>query len=173
MDAPSALVSMLPRLSPTTSGITIRQVLRENALPGFTSSGFYQVDYLINGQPWTGFALIGTDGPEKYSGYAWNLYYSGIGVPAGSDGSVGTALLRSWQSWDPSGAIAQRASQAKQMLDETSQLWKETSEFRSRTADRQARDVGCLLSGYHFFEDDSRAFDLPPLPCDQRYVPSR
>ena len=46
-------------------------------------------DYKVNGKPWTGVATIGTDDPSKYSNFLWNLYYSGIGVPAGSDPSDG------------------------------------------------------------------------------------
>jgi hypothetical protein len=92
-------------------------------------------------------------------------------VPAGSDGSVGAALLKSWRSWDPSGAIAQRTAQAKALIDQTNEVWKQTSEFRSRTADRQSRDVGCLLLGYYDVEDNSRKYDLPPLPCGRQYVP--
>ena len=34
------------------------------------------------------------------------------------------------------GAIAQRSAQAKQLLDETNDVWQETAEFRATTADR-------------------------------------
>jgi hypothetical protein len=131
----------------------------------------YEFNYKVNGKPWVGVGTAATDSPEKYSNFSWAFYYSGIGVPVGSDPAVGAALLKTWQSWNPTGAIAQRSQQAKQLLDESGDVWQETSEFRARTADRQARDVGCLLQGYSEIEDNSRKYDLPPLPCDQQYGP--
>ena len=92
-------------------------------------------------------------------------------VRTGSDGSVGSGLVQAWRAWDPSGAIAQRSQRSKQLLDETNQIWKDTSEFRAAQADRQSRDVGCLLQGYYDVEDNSRKYDLPPLPCGQEYGP--
>lgn len=79
--------------------------------------------------------------------------------------------MKAWQAWNPSGAIAQRSQRSKQLLDETNQIWKDTSEFRASQADRQSRDVGCLLQGYYNVEDNSRKYDLPSLPCGQEYVP--
>jgi hypothetical protein len=171
LPAAEALTQVFPRLAPSVSEITIRQVVNPNPLPTFSSSAFFVFDYKLNGQPWKGAAMIATDSPDRYSNYVWNMYYSGIGVPAGSDGSVGAALLKSWRSWDPSGAIAQRTQRAKELINETNQVWQETLEFRSRMADRQARDVGCLLLGYYVIEDNSRKYDLPPLQCGQAYVP--
>ena len=150
--------------------IRIRKVLVDSALPSFTSSGMIQFDYRLNGRPWTGVATIGTDDPSKYSNFLWNFYYSGIGVPAGSSPSVGVGLLRAWKSWNPSGAIAARTRASIALINETNEIWRQTSEFRSQTADRQSRDVGCLLQGYYIVEDNSRRFGLPPLPCGQIYT---
>ena len=47
------------------------------------------------------------------------------------------------------------------LISETNQIWQETSEFRSRIADQQSRDVGCLLSGYYIVEDNARRYGLP------------
>ena len=91
-------------------------------------------------------------------------------MPVGSDPSIGVGLLRSWKSWDPSGAIAARTQAAQQLMDETNAVWQQTSEFRAQTADRQSRDVGCLLEGYYHIEDNSRQYDLPSLPCGEIYV---
>ena len=91
-------------------------------------------------------------------------------MPKGASASTGNGLLQVWRSWDPSGAIAQRTAQAKELLAETNEVWQEVGEFRRKTADRQARDVGCLLQGYYAIEDNSRKYDLPPLPCGRRYV---
>jgi hypothetical protein len=170
LTAAQALVQVLPRISPSVRNIRIRKVLVDNALPSFTSSGMIQFDYRLNGRPWTGVATIGTDDPSRYSNFLWNFYYSGIGVPAGSSPSVGVGLLRAWKSWNPSGAIASRTRSSIALINETNEIWRQTSEFRSQTADRQSRDVGCLLQGYYIVEDNSRRFGLPPLPCGQIYT---
>jgi hypothetical protein len=114
-------------------------------------------------------ALIATDSPANYGGISWLFYHSAIGVPKGTDSSVGVGLLRSWRSWDPSRAIAARYERIRQLLRETNEIWRQTEEYRARAADRQSRDVGCLLLGYYDIEDNSRKYDLPPAPCGQTY----
>ena len=170
--AANALTQFFPRLAPTVSNIRITKLLKDAALPSFTSSGMFLIDYQVNGKPWTGAVTVGTDSPDRYGSgnFIWNFYYSGIGVPVGSDPSVGVGLLKAWKSWNPSGAIAARTQAAAQLINETNEIWQQTSEFRSRTADRQSRDVGCLLQGYYVIEDNSRKYDLPSLPCGQIYT---
>lgn len=170
LNAATALVRIFPRLAPTVKNIRIRRVLRDAILPSFSSSGMLLFDYRLNGKRWTGVATVATDRPEKYSNFLWNFYYSGIGVPAGSNPAVGVGLLRSWKSWDPSGAIAARTRAAIALINETNEIWRQTNEFRSQTADRQSRDVGCLLQSYYIIEDNSRRYGLPPLPCGQIYT---
>ena len=160
---------MIPRLT-GISNVHVRRVLVDRALPSFTSSGMIEFDYRDKGKKWIGVATVGTDDPSKYSNFLWNFYYSGIAVPVGSDPAVGVGLLRSWKSWDPSGAIAQRTRASIALLNETNEIWQQTSEFRSQTADRQSRDVGCLLQGYYIVEDNSRHYGLPALPCGQIYT---
>jgi len=165
-----ALVQVIPRFAPAISGVRIRRVLLERVLPTFSSSAVFLYDYRVNGRPWTGVALIATDTPQNYSNLSWLLYTTAIGVPRGTDPTVGVGLLRSWRSWNPSGAIAARNQRIQQLLNDTNEVWRQTNEFRARTADRQSRDVGCLLQGYYFIEDNSRKYDLPALPCGQVYV---
>jgi hypothetical protein len=169
LNAIQALTIVIPRLTGVTN-VHVRRVLVDRALPSFTSSGMIEFDYRVNGKKWIGVATVGTDDPSKYSNFLWNFYYSGIGVPVGSDPAVGVGLLRSWRSWDPSGAIAQRTRASIALLNETNEIWQQTSEFRSQTADRQSRDVGCLLQGYYIIEDNSRHYGLPALPCGQIYT---
>ncbi len=165
-----ALVQVIPRFAPAISGVRIRRVLLERVLPTFSSSAVFLYDYRVNGRPWTGVALIATDTPQNYSNLSWLLYTTAIGVPRGTDPTVGVGLLQSWRSWNPSGAIAARNQRIQQLLSDTNDVWRQTNEFRARTADRQSRDVGCLLQGYYFIEDNSRKYDLPALPCGQVYV---
>ena len=172
LSAIGALQTILPRLSfgRGISDIRVTKVIRDAVFPTYSSSGMLLIDYRVNGKPWTGAVTVATDDPSKYSNFVWNFYYSGIGVPKGTSSAVGTALLQTWRTWNPSGAIAQRTQQARQLMSETNEIWRQTNEFRSQTADRQARDVGCLLSGYYHIEDNSRKYDLPPLPCGQIYT---
>src|SRR5262249_56645818 len=93
LNAATALTQFWPKLTDGVTNIRITKVIRDASLPSFTSSGTLQIAYLYKGKPWVGMVTIGTDGPEKYSNFIWNLYYSGIGVPSGSDGSVGAARL--------------------------------------------------------------------------------
>lgn len=170
MNAATALTRLLPRLAPTVSNVRVTKVLKDAVLPSFTSSGMLLFNYRHNGKAWRGVVTVGTDSPSKYSGSLWQFYYSGIGVPVNSDPAVGVGLLRSWKSWNPSGAIAARTRAAIAILNETNEVWRQTLEFRSQTADRQSRDVGCLLQGYYVIEDNSRRYNLPPLPCGQIYT---
>jgi hypothetical protein len=170
-DAASSLSSILPQVVKGVSNVQVTSTAAEGVIDGYTSSGMYAYTYDWNGTPWTGVAIVATDDPSKYGNFMWNWYFTNIAVPAGSDGSVGSGLVQAWRAWDPSGAIAQRSQRSKQLLDETNQIWKDTSEFRAAQADRQSRDVGCLLQGYYDVEDNSRKYDLPPLPCGQEYGP--
>ena len=170
LSAVAALQRLLPHYAPAISNVRIRKVLKDAVLPSFTSSGLLLFDYRLNGKPWRGVATVGTDSSAKVGGSVWQFYYSGIGVPVNSNPAVGVGLLRSWKSWDPSGAIAARTRAAIAILNETNEVWQQTSEFRSQTADRQSRDVGCLLQGYYLIEDNSRKYNLPPLPCGQIYT---
>lgn len=169
LNAVQALVQIVPRLT-SARNIRVRRVLVDAALPSFTSSGMIQFDYTVNGRRWTGVATVGTDSPQKYSNFLWNFYFSGIGVPVGTSSAVGVGLLRSWKSWNPSGAIAQRTRASIALLNETNQIWQDTNEFRSQQADQQSRDVGCLLQGYYIIEDNARHYGLPALPCGQIYT---
>ena len=170
-DAKTALTQVIPGLNPSAHDLQVVATEREGVLPSFTSSGLYRFTYTVGGKPWVGVAAVATDSPAKYSNFLWKFYYSGIGVPAGSDPAVGAGLLKAWRAWNPSGAIAQRSARSRQLMDETAGLAEQTSEFRARQADRQSRDVGCLLQGYSDVEDNSRKHDLAPLPCGQAYVP--
>ncbi len=168
VNAANALREVIPKLY-GARGIRIAKVLLDRPFPTFSSSAVFLYDYQVNGRPWTGVALVATDTPANYGGLAWFFYYSAIGVPRGTDPAVGVGLLRSWRSWDPSQAINARYQRMRQLLKETNEIWRQTNEYRARAADRQSRDVGCLLLGYYYIEDNSRRYDLPPLPCGQEY----
>ena len=170
-NAADALTQVWPLFATGWVGTRITRVLRENVLPGFASSGLFLYEYTFNGRPFTGLALVATTPAESYApGIGWNLYVSLIAVASDSDGRTGTALLDVWKSWNPSGAIAQRNAQQRQLIEESTQAMQDVTAFRLRQHERNQRDVGCLLLGYYDVQDNSRKYDLPPLPCGQTYT---
>jgi hypothetical protein len=154
------------------ANVHVRQVIADATLPTFHSSGMLLFDFTFNGRPWVGVANVGTeDRLSPYQNFFWQMYISYIAVPADGDPTVGAALRLVWRSWNPSGAIAQRNTQARQILSEINDTWKGVAEFRSRTADQQSRDVSCLLRSGPFIDDHARELGLPPLlDCDSTYV---
>ena len=154
------------------ANVHVRQVIADATLPTFHSSGMLLFDFTFNGRPWVGVANVGTeDRLSPYQNFFWQMYISYIAVPADGDPTVGAALRLVWRSWNPSGAIAQRNTQARQILSEINDTWKGVAEFRSRTADQQSRDVSCLLRSGPFVDDHARELGLPPLlDCDSTYV---
>lgn len=153
--------------------VKMRSLIGDATLPTFRSSGMMVYDYTINGVPFTGVANVATEDRLSANGtFFWQMYISSIAVPDDGDPTVGAALRLVWRSWNPSGAIAQRNEQARQILNEINQTWRGVAEFRSRTADQQSRDVSCLLRTGPFIDDNARALGLPPLlDCDSTYVP--
>jgi hypothetical protein len=155
------------------TNVKMRALIGDATLPTFRSSGMMVYDYTINGVPFTGVANVATEDRLSANGtFFWQMYISTIQVPDNGDPTVGAALRLVWRSWNPSGAIAQRNEQARQILNEINQTWRSVAEFRSRTADQQSRDVSCLLRTGPFIDDNARALGLPPLlDCDSTYVP--
>ena len=170
MNAADALTQFLPQITTGVTNVQILGVIHDAVFPTYTSSAMFRYSFQQNGQAWTGAAIVGTDAPANYGNLSWKFYYSAIAVRVGADPSVGVGLLKSWKTYDPSGAINARTNEQRRLIDETNQVWQQTSEFRSQTADRQSRDVGCLIQGYYAVEDNSRKYNLPPLPCGQIYT---
>lgn len=176
MSAADALRTVWPQINRAAgvnmSDVRIRSLLADATLPTFRSSGMMVFDYTVNGRPYAGVANVGVeDRLSSYSNFFWQMYISVIGVPADGDPTVGAALRLVWRSWNPSGAIAQRNTQARQILNEINETWKGVAEFRSRTADQQSRDVSCLLRTGPFIDDNARQLGLPPLlDCDSTYI---
>lgn len=175
-NAADALQTVWPQINRNAginmSDVRVRSLLADATLPTFRSSGMMVFDYTINGRPYAGVANVGVeDRLSSYSNFFWQMYISVIAVPVDGDPTVGAALRLVWRSWNPSGAIAQRNTQARQILNEINETWKGVAEFRSRTADQQSRDVSCLLRTGPFVDDNARQLGLPPLlDCDSTYV---
>ncbi|MGD9571800.1 MAG: hypothetical protein AB7V62_07960 [Thermoleophilia bacterium] len=176
VSAIDALTQVWPKINQAVgvpmTNVRLRQVLVDATLPSFQSSGLLLFDYDLNGRRWSGVANVATDSRlSPYGTFFWQMYISVIAVPADGDPTVGAGLRLVWRSWNPSGAIAARSEAARQALSEINQTWQGVAEFRSRTADQQSRDVGCLLRSGPFIDDNARQLGLPPLlDCDSTYV---
>ena len=175
-NAADALTNVWPRINQAVginmTDVRPRQLLADATLPTFRSSGMVLYDFNVNGRPYVGIANLATeDRLSATSTFFWQMYISMIAVPADGDPTVGAALRLVWRSWNPSGAIAARSEQARQILTEINSTWRGVAEFRSRTADQQSRDVSCLLRTGAFIDDNARQLGLPPLrDCDSTYV---
>jgi hypothetical protein len=90
-------------------------------------SGMYQVSFLSNGKPGVAYVMAGV---FTFGEGIWYLYYSYIAAYVGVPGSVGDALLRTWQSWDPSVDQAKRQAQTFVTLQETTQIIQSANEYR-------------------------------------------
>ena len=176
VSAIDALTQVWPRINQgagiNMTNVRLRALIGDATIPSYRSSGMMVFDYQVNGRNFTGVANVATeDRLSAYSNFFWQMYISVISVPSDGDPTVGAALRLVWRSWNPSGAIAQRSDQARQILNEINETWKGVAEFRSRTADQQSRDVSCLLRTGPFIDDHARELGLPPLlDCDSTYV---
>jgi len=94
--------------------------------PGM-DSGMFQLSFKQAGRPATAYVIAGSfpsiDG-------VWYLYYSYIAAFVGVPGNVGDALLRTWQSWDPSADQARRQAETFVSLQETTAIIQSAHEYR-------------------------------------------
>ena len=96
--------------------------------PGI-DSGVFQFSATIGGIESVGFISAGT---FRVSAENWYLYYSFVAAAKGASGAVGDALLRAWQSWDPSADQARRQRLTFIAQQETTQIIQQTTEYRRR-----------------------------------------
>jgi hypothetical protein len=111
--------------------------------PSF-DSGMFQLGFQANGKPGTTFVIAGTSPIE--SGL-WLFYYSYIAAYNGVPGTVGDALLRTWQSWDPSVNQAERQAQTFVTLQETTQIIQSAGEYRRRVFEKTNYNWDAYIRG--------------------------
>ncbi len=111
--------------------------------PGF-SSGMFQVSFQANGKAGVAYVIAGTfavgDG-------TWRLYYSYIAAYSGVPGTVGDALLRTWQSWDPSVNQAERQAQTIITQQETTRIIQSTGEYQRRVYEKTNYNWDAYIRG--------------------------
>lgn len=111
--------------------------------PGI-DSGMYQVSFQSNGKPGLAYVMAGV---FTFGEGIWYLYYSYIAAYVGVPGNVGDALLRTWQSWDPSIDQAKRQAQTFVTLQETTQIIQSASEYRRRVFEKTNYNWDAYIRG--------------------------
>ncbi|HXR31221.1 MAG TPA: hypothetical protein VN752_08780 [Solirubrobacterales bacterium] len=111
--------------------------------PGY-DSGMFQVSFLSNGKPGTAYVIAGV---FTFGEGIWYLYYSYIAAYDGVSGNVGDALLRTWQSWDPSVNQAERRAQTFVTLQETTQIIQSASEYRRKVFEKTNYNWSAYIRG--------------------------
>lgn len=112
--------------------------------PGFLSSGMFQLTFQANGKPGLVYAIAGTTIIEPG---LWLFYYSYIAAYNGVPGTVGDALLRTWQSWDPSVNQAERQAQTIITQQETTRIIQSTGEYQRRVFEKTNYNWDAYIRG--------------------------
>jgi hypothetical protein len=111
--------------------------------PGM-DSGMFQVSFDSNGKPGLGYVMAGV---FTFGEGIWYLYYSYIAAYVGVPGNVGDALLRTWQSWDPSVDQAKRQAQTFVTLQETTQIIQSVNEYRRKVYEKTNYNWDAYIRG--------------------------
>lgn len=111
--------------------------------PGF-DSGMFKVTFQSNGKPGSAYVIAGT---FTFGDGTWRLYYSYIAAYDGVPGTVGDALLRTWQSWDPSVNQAERQAQTFITQQETTAIIQSASEYRRRVFEKTNYNWDAYIRG--------------------------
>jgi hypothetical protein len=108
------------------------------------NSGMFQVSFAANGKPGIGYIIAGT---AQFEPGLWYLYYSYIAAYNGVPGTVGDALLRTWQSWDPSADQARRQQETIITQQETTAIIQSASEYRRRVFEKTNYNWDAYIRG--------------------------
>jgi len=112
--------------------------------PGFLSSGMFQLSFQANGRSGLAYAIAGTTIIEPG---LWLFYYSYIAAYNGVPGTIGDALLRTWQSWDPSVNQAERQAQTIVSQQETTRIIQSTGEYQRRVYEKTNYNWDAYIRG--------------------------
>jgi hypothetical protein len=108
------------------------------------SSGMFQVSFVANGKPGIGYVIAGT---AQFEPGLWYLYYSYIAAYNGVSGTVGDALLRTWQSWDPSADQARRQQETIITQQETTAIIQSANEYRRAVYEKTNYNWSAYIQG--------------------------
>ena len=104
----------------------------------------FQVNFQANGKAGTAYVIAGT---TAFGEGIWYLYYSYIAAYNGVPGTVGDALLRTWQSWDPSVNQAERQAQTIITQQETTRIIQSTGEYQRRVYEKTNYNWDAYIRG--------------------------
>lgn len=117
LDAAGALTTALPQWFAKCCDAQLENVQITGQLPGSEQflgfgyqSGFFTASFTLNGRPWQGIFLLGTNPTTGVDG-TYYVYYSYAAVPVGTPPAIGAALLETWASWNPSADQARRRNE--------------------------------------------------------------
>jgi len=117
LDAAGSLTIALPEWLSTCCRAQMTNVQITGQLPGSDqflgagfSSGFFTANFTLNGRPWQGVFLLGSNPTTGVDG-TFFVYYSYVAVPVGTSPAIGAALLQTWASWNPSADQARRRNE--------------------------------------------------------------
>jgi len=131
------------------AGVNVTGVQVVSEIPGSAGllgfdSGMFQFRFQANGKAGTGYAIAGV---FSVGDGTWRLYYSYIAAYDGVSGTVGDALLRTWQSWDPSVNQAERRKQTIITQQETTAIIQSASEYRRRVFEKTNYNWDAYIRG--------------------------
>ncbi|MGB2712065.1 MAG: hypothetical protein WBC33_11165 [Conexibacter sp.] len=117
LDAAGALTGVLPQWFGLCCNTQLANVQITGRFPGSELflgagyfSGFFTATFTLNGRPWQGIFLLGTNPTTGVDG-TFFVYYSYVAVPVGAPPAIGASLLETWASWNPSADQARRRNE--------------------------------------------------------------
>lgn len=134
-----------------SAGATVSDMQVVSQVPGSAGvlgpgidSGMYQFTASVGGKPIVGYIVAGT---FQVSLDTWYLYYSYVATAQGASGAVGDALMRTWQSWDPSADQARRQRLTFIAQQETLNIVQQATEYRRRVFEKSNYNWVQLIRG--------------------------
>lgn len=122
----------------------VSQIPGSAGVLGVPESGMFQIRFQANGKAGTGYVIAGTASIEPN---LWLFYYSYIAAYDGVPGTVGDALLRTWQSWDPSVNQAERQAQTIITQQETMSIIQSSNEYRRAVYEKTNYNWSTYIKG--------------------------
>lgn len=111
--------------------------------PGM-DSGMFQFTATSGGRAVVGYIVAGT---FQVSPENWYLYFSYVAAFQGVSGAVGDALMRTWQTWDPSADQARRQRLTFIAQQETLNIIQQATEYRRRVFEKTNYNWVQLIRG--------------------------
>ncbi len=133
------------------TGLQIGDIKVVSQIPGSAGvlgpgidSGIYQFTGRFGGLEAVGFIAAGT---FRVSAENWVLYFSYVAAARNASGAAGEAMLKAWQSWDPTADQARRQRLTFIARQETTQIIQQAGEYRRRVFEATNYNWSQLVRG--------------------------